>query len=85
MSASRAVMHVNRYIPDEKPLGDVRLTLKGSLWPTDTEKTVGPFAANSPTNTRFLARNVRVRVDEAVATLWRLGVPRIGVVPGGRR
>ena len=85
MSDSSAVMHVNRYIPDEKTLGDVRLTLKGSLWPTDTEKTVGPFAANSPTNTRFLARNVRVRVDEAVATLWRLGVPRIGVVPGGRR
>lgn len=76
---------VNRYIPDEKTLGDTLITLFGNILPTDTETQVGPFAAAAPTNTRFRARQVRLRVQENNSVLWRVGVPRLAMTPGGRR
>lgn len=79
------IMRVQRIIPDEKTLGDVNMTLFGAFHPTATERQVGPFTASEPTSTRLSARQVRLRVDEVVATDWRVGVPKLGVIPAGKR
>jgi len=91
------IMRVQKYIPDEKTfgaasavndgnqLGSLSMTFFYSRFPDEVEKSVGPFTAENPTNVRFSGRNVRVRVDEIAAGLWRYGVPRLGVLPAGRR
>lgn len=79
------LLRVQQVIPDEKTLGDVRMTLFGAFYPTAVEKVVGPFTASNPTPTRLTARQVRLRVDEVTATDWRVGVPRLGVLPAGNR
>lgn len=84
-SGSPQLMAVNRFIPDEKTLGDVRLKFFTSKFPTDVEKVVGPIVASQPTSLRFLARQTRVRVEEVNPVRWRVGVPRLGVKPAGYR
>lgn len=79
------LIRVQQYIPDEKTLGDVTVTLFGANHPTATEKQVGPFTASEPTPTRLTARQIRFRVDEVTATDWRVGVPKLGVIPAGNR
>jgi hypothetical protein len=79
------VMRVQQIVPDEKNLGDVNARLFTALFPTDTEIELGPYALNAPTSVRFTARQIRLRLEEATAGNWRVGITRIGVIPGGRR
>ncbi len=79
------LMRVQHIIPDEKTQGDVTMTLFGSLYPNAVEQVNGPFTAANPTATRITARQVRLRVDEVTKTNWRVGVPRLGVLPAGGR
>lgn len=79
------IANINRYVPDEKTLGDTAVVLLLSLLPTDTENVVGPFTASAPTNMRARARFFRVRIQEVNAVRWRFGVPKLGAFPGGRR
>lgn len=84
-SGSPQLMAVNRFIPDEKTLGDVRMKFFTAKFPTDTETVIGPFNASQPTSLRFMARQARVRVEEVNPVRWRVGVPRLGVKAAGYR
>lgn len=77
-------MWVRYIVPDENTLGDTRAYLKSRLYPTATENTFGPFSMAEPTSTRMSGRQVSLRVEQ-VQPGWRLGVPRLEVVPAGRR
>lgn len=79
------LLRVQKIYPDEKTLGDVSMTLFSSINPTDTEVQTGPFTATAPTDIRVTARQVRLRVDQVNVTSWKVGVPRLGVLPGGYR
>jgi hypothetical protein len=83
------VMGVMRLIPDENTLGNVRLYLYTAFWPTDTEVMNGPFTVAQPTDVRYTARQVRVRLEQDVGALdevdWRFGVLRLGVNQKGTR
>lgn len=79
------LLRLQQIIPDEQTLGDVRMTLYTSMYPTATEQSAGPFTAANPTAVRLTGRWVRLRVEEVNATNWRVGVPRIGVIPAGKR
>lgn len=79
------LLRIQQVIPDEKTLGDVKMTLFGAFNPTAAELKIGPFIAAQPTPTRLTARQIRFRVDEVTATDWRVGVPRLGVLPAGNR
>lgn len=79
------VMRVQRFVPDEKTLGDTEVTLFAAMYPTGAETVKGPFPSAAPTNVRFTARQVRVRVDEVRATSWRVGNNRLGAIRGGAR
>lgn len=72
-------------IPDEKTLGDTSVSFFVSNFPTAGETFYGPFSLAQPTSVRFQARQMRVRFQEVRQTAWRIGVPRLGFVPGDRR
>jgi len=81
-------MLIQRLIPDERNLGEVRAKLYTALFPTDTETEHGPFSTTQPTFMRARGREVRVRLEEAAGGAgdsWRIGTFRLGVVPSSRR
>jgi hypothetical protein len=79
------VVKVLRLIPDEKTLGDVTATFYHQMYPMGSETTSGPHTLTQPTDLRFTARQARVRLSESRQTGWRVGTPRLGVLPGSRR
>lgn len=79
------VMRIQRIVPDEETQGDVTLSLITSMFPNGAETTNGPYTAANPTSVRLTARQVRLKVTESAASAWRLGIPRLGVIPAGRR
>jgi hypothetical protein len=78
-------MDVTDLIPDEQTQGDVSATFKTRFYPNDTEYTHGPYSMATPTSVRFQGRQVRMRIDSARLTDWRMGVPRLEARPMGRR
>lgn len=73
-----------QYVPDEEDLGEVQTRLYTRFYPTAPETTHGPFTNANPTDVRITGRQVRIRHTQVTAG-WRVGTPRLGVVPGGRR
>lgn len=71
--------------PDEKTQGDVTATFRTRFYPNGDEYTFGPYTMNAPTDVRFTGRQVVMRVDAAVNTDWRFGIPRLDVSAGGSR
>jgi len=71
-------------IPDDKTVGDVSATLFLKFYPDGDETEFGPFTLSEQTSIRQTARQVRLRMTQ-VQPNWRVGVPRLDVVPGGRR
>ena len=78
-------MSLQRLVPDERTLGDVRAFIFSSLYPTAPESEEGPFNLANPTSIRVTARQVRLRLEEVNQTDWRVGVIRFGVRQGSRR
>lgn len=79
-------LDVQRVIPDEKTLGDVSATFYVTNFPTQAETVAGPYTLAEPTDARFTARQVRIRLSEArLGASWRVGIFRLGAVPGERR
>lgn len=85
MGEGDTVMRLQRIVPDDKTQGDVQISLYTSMYPNAAETLNGPYTLTSPTSIRLTARQVRIRLQEAVATAWRVGVIRIGAIAGGRR
>lgn len=77
-------MDVVGIVPDEKTLGDVKLSIFSSDYPTSTETLHGPFTAREPTDVRLNGRLVRLRIEQ-VNTGWRFGTPRLRVEKSGQR
>jgi hypothetical protein len=85
LGAGDQVMKVTGLIPDELTQGDVTATFKTRFHPNDVERSYGPYTMANPTSVRFTGRQIRMRVDAARPTDWRVGIMRIDAVPGGRR
>ena len=85
IGAGDQVMKVTGLIPDELTQGDVTATFKTRFHPNDVERSYGPYTMANPTSVRFTGRQIRMRVDAARPTDWRVGIMRIDAVPGGRR
>lgn len=78
-------MQVQRVVPDDKTVGDVTLTLYGANAPDASETTYGPYTLTAITTFRAKMRQVRLKLTEAVATSWRVGLIRLGVIESSRR
>lgn len=79
------VVRLQRIVPDDKTQGDVTASIYTSMYPDETEVLNGPYTLASPTSIRLTARQVRIKLTEALATSWRVGVIRLGGIIGGRR
>ena len=79
------IMSVRQVIPDEQTLGEAVVSFKTRNYPTGTQSTFGPYTAANPTDVRFAARQVNVKVTGAVLADWRIGVMRLEAVAGGKR
>lgn len=79
------LMSLQRLVPDERTLGDVRAFIFSALYPTSPETEHGPFELANPTSVRINARQVRLRLEQVRARDWRVGVLRFGVRPSARR
>jgi hypothetical protein len=77
-------MMVRRLVPDEKTVGDTRVTFYAAQAPTGTETAHGPYTLSTFTDVRFSCRQVRLKIEQVNAG-WRVGVPRLEVVPGSQR
>jgi len=79
------VMSVNKLYPDELTQGDVTATFKTRLYPNGDESSHGPYSMANPTSVRFTGRQIRLRIDGAVLSDWRVGVNRVDAFPRGKR
>jgi hypothetical protein len=79
------IMSVREVVPDEQTLGEAVVSFKTRNYPTGTQSTFGPYTAANPTDVRFAARQVNVKVTGAVLADWRIGVMRLDAVPSGKR
>ena len=79
------IMSVRQVVPDEQTLGEAVVSFKTRNYPTGTQSTFGPYTAANPTDVRFAARQVNVKVTGAVLADWRIGVMRLEAVAGGKR
>ena len=79
------VMSVSELIPDEQTLGEVVVSFKARNYPTGAQSTYGPYTAANPTDVRFTARQVNVKVTGDTLADWRVGVMRLDAKPAGKR
>jgi hypothetical protein len=79
------MMSLQRIIPDDRTVGDVSLTIYASPNPSAPETVYGPYTLTEQTALRIKARQIRLKLTEAVETSWRIGTIRLGVAPSGRR
>lgn len=80
------LMYIEGLFPDDETYGNVAYTLYGAMDPTSTETVNGPYTLDTELNTRFTARQMRVRLDQVLgAEDWRANVPRMLAKPAGRR
>jgi len=74
--------------PIGNPLDQAVVLFKVEDYPQATEREFGPYSLANPTDVRFNARQVRIRVEQATpdgVPLWRLGDLRLDVRSGGKR
>lgn len=79
------LVQIQSILPDDKTVGDVNLTVYTAPNPDTTEASNGPYTLTARTTLRVKARQVRLKLTEAVASAWRVGVIRLGVVQSSRR
>jgi hypothetical protein len=79
------LMSVRQVVPDEQTLGEAVVSFKTRNYPTGAQSTFGPYTAANPTDVRFSARQVNVKVTGAVLADWRIGVMRLDAVASGKR
>lgn len=79
------LVQIQSILPDDKTVGNVNLTLYTAPNPDTTETSNGPYTLTARTTLRVKARQVRIKLTEAVASAWRVGTIRLGVVKSSRR
>ena len=79
------IMSVRQVVPDEQTLGEAVVSFKTRNYPTGTQSTFGPYTAANPTDVRFAARQVNMKVTGNTLADWRVGIFRLDAVPSGKR
>lgn len=85
LGAGDNVMMARELIPDELNQGDVQLSFATKFYPNATEYDHGPYSTANPTSVRFSGRQVKMKIEQAEKSDWRVGTMRLDVAPGGRR
>ena len=76
---------VLKMLPDERTLGQTRVRFSSRFAPNGPATEHGPYDMSAMTDLRFQGRQVSLRIEGAADAAWRVGLPRLDVVPGGER
>lgn len=79
------VLRAKSLLPDEKTIGQTKMSFKTRFEPNGTETTHGPYTLTGRTDVRFTGRQVAVRIEGAADAPWRVGIPRLDTSEGGKR
>jgi len=79
------LMAIQHIVPDDKTVGDVNLTIYTTNYPDTAEVSNGPYTLSSLTSVRLKARQVRIKLTQAAAHAWRVGVIRLSAIPSSSR
>ena len=79
------LVSIQKVLPDDTTVGDVTMTFYTAPNPDTAEAVSGPYSLTPLTSVRVTARQIRVKLTEAVATGWRVGKMRFGVLTSSRR
>ena len=79
------VVSITGMVPDENTQGDVQARFSTRFYPNAPEFNYGPYAMANPTSVRVTGRQIAVRIEGVTNTSWRVGIPRLDVVLGGKR
>lgn len=63
------LMALLKVIPDGASEGELFVTIYGSMYPNDPERSYGPYTLRSPTDVRLTERQVRIRLEEVPGVL----------------
>jgi hypothetical protein len=87
LGAGDQAMTVLGFLADERAFGQTRLRFTVQDYPNGPERNIGPITLESqmPTDLRFTARLVSVKIEEVEAADWRFGEGRMIIKPRGRR
>ena len=76
---------VRQMVPDERTLGQTRVRFRTRFFPSGPLIEYGPYTLSARTDLRFNARQAEVRIEGVADANWRIGLPRLDVIEGGRR
>jgi hypothetical protein len=79
------IMHVLGMYPDDATVGDVTASFTVRRNPDDTGTEYGPYSLTSKTDLRFSGGLVEMTVTGATNTNWRVGSPKLDLIPGEGR
>ena len=77
-------MMIQKLVPDELALGDVKVQFKARQYPTTPERTK-TYTLRNPTNTRVAGRQIAVRFEGVNPVSWRIGRMKLHVKQLGSR
>jgi hypothetical protein len=79
------VVSVTGLVPDERTQGQVQARFATQFYPNSSEFNYGPYSMANPTSVRLTGRQIAVRFEGIANTDWRIGLPRLDVILGGKR
>lgn len=79
------LMRINGIMDDTDVAGNVQLRIYTAMAADSLESDNGPYTLGPITNLRLKARQIRLRIEEAEQTSWRVGSPRLIMRPVERR
>jgi hypothetical protein len=79
------VVSVTGMVPDERTQGQVQARFATQFYPNSSEFNYGPYSMANPTSVRLTGRQIAVRFEGVANADWRIGLPRLDVVLGGKR
>lgn len=79
------VLSLTGLIPDEKNLGDVKVSFSTKFYPTGTEYNYGPYSMTNPTSLRITGKQIAAKVEGNTLSDWRVGIIRFDGKVGGLR
>jgi hypothetical protein len=85
VDGGNSTVRVQRLIPDDTTQGNGTVRFYLNDFPKGTETTKDYVWSSLPTNVRFTTRIARMKLVPNPASDWRIGVVRLGGIPGGRR
>lgn len=79
------IMHCLQIYPDDATVGDVTASFLARRNADDAGTAYGPYTLTAKTDVRFCGGQLEVTYTGATPTSWRVGMPKLELIPGEMR